>query len=91
MIEIEIYSRRKSIIDVRIAKIYNEIKDYEQSLQYGFLDVKERRGVEGALRLRKSDLQTEAREKAEKIAQLKEDSLITIEDEIISLNYISIL
>lgn len=77
--------------DVRIAKIYNEIKDYEQSLQYGFLDVKERRGVEGALRLRKSDLQTEAREKAEKIAQLKEDSLITIEDEIISLNYISIL
>ena len=47
--------------------------------------------MEGALRLRKSDLQTEAREKAEKIAQLKEDSLITIEDEIISLNYISIL
>ena len=61
------------------------------SFQYGFLDAKERRGVEGALRLRKSDLQTEAREKAEKIAQLKEDSLITIEDEIISLNYISIL
>jgi hypothetical protein len=77
--------------DVRITKLNNEIKDYELSLQYGFLDAKERRGVEGALRLRKSDLQTEAREKAEKIAQLKEDSLITIEDEIISLNYISIL
>ena len=77
--------------DVRITKLNNEIKGYELSLQYGFLDAKERRGVEGALRLRKSDLQTEAREKAEKIAQLKEDSLITIEDEIISLNYISIL
>ena len=77
----------------RIENHKNNISNWEDELQWNFdyLDDKEIRSKQGAIRLAKANISMLEKERDERIDLIKQDTTPTIEDKILSINLVTII
>ena len=77
----------------RIENHKNNISDWEDELQWNFdyLDDKEIRSKQGAIRLAKANISMLEKERDERIDLIKQDTTPTIDDKILSINLVTII
>lgn len=80
----------KEYYSLRIANHEENIREWEYELNYVYLDDKEKRGKEGAIRLAKANIQLLENELEERLSLINENKNLTIEEKLISLNFITI-
>lgn len=72
-----------------IANREKQIEDWEHILQYGFINDKEKRNYEGAIRLGKANIEKYRKDEELRLSIINVDPDISINEEIISLNLIA--
>lgn len=80
----------KEYYQARIDNLENQVSDYEYRIQWTF-DEKEKKRLENILRLRKGNVRQIERERDERIAELSQETKMTISEQIISLNLVTVV
>ena len=73
-----------------IANREKQIDEWELSLQYSFLDDKEKRNIEGAIRLGKANIDKYRKDLEQRLSIINSDPGITINEELISINLVTV-
>ncbi len=74
----------------RIDNLENQVQEYEYRIQWAF-DDKEKKRLENILRLRKGNVRQLERERDERIAELSQETNMTISEHILSLNLVTVV
>lgn len=73
-----------------IANREKQIDEWEYSLQYSYLDDKEKRNIEGAIRLGKANIDKYRKDLDQRLSIINSDPGITINEELISINLVTV-